>query len=348
MAAAVRLELTNDYHSVLRDRRPVIDVRSPSEFQSGGLSWAASIPILDDDARKQVGICYKERGPEAAIQLGLTLVSSERKEDVVQRWLEFIEHHPDAIITCWRGGLRSQIAQQWLADRNVYIPRLVGGTKDLRRFTLDLFESETPQQLLIVAGRTGVGKTKFLQKFACAIDLERLAHHRGSAFGGLGSPQPKPVAFEHDLASEILRTGACNHVLLEDESYSIGKLGIPKPVFEKMQHAPLVILDAPLSERVALIYRDYVADSDSATLLAALEKIQNRLGGLRYRELRQQTELAFTTSDGANHCRWIENLLTTYYDPMYDHQLNKKRDRVRFEGNQCQLLSFLRDKLELD
>lgn len=348
MATVVLGELTEDYCSVLRNRLPTIDVRSPAEFQDGALPWAKSIPILDDDERKQVGIRYKQQGSGSAVELGHQLISGDRKEEIIQNWTEFVQHNPNAVVTCWRGGLRSQLAQNWLAEREMHIPRVAGGTKALRQFALNLFSTERNLEFVVMGGRTGVGKTRLLQEFNQAIDLEGLAHHRGSAFGSIGKEQPKPLTFEYELASELLRTANFKRVLLEDESHSIGKLGIPRPLFSQMQDSVIVVLEAPIDERVALTYEDYVIGANRNTLLSALERIQNRLGGLRYRNLRQKMEFAFDSAEPVHHYRWIEELLATYYDPMYDYQLEKKRHRVKFQANRLEVQGFLIEELGLN
>ena len=347
MHTTVRATVTDNYQSILLRQTPVIDVRSESEFSDGSLPWAISIPILDDDERRQVGIRYKQKGSAAAQELGFKLVSNGVKSTRVQRWVDFIREHPQAVLTCWRGALRSEIAQQWLADEQVFVPRVLEGTKGLRRFTLNLFESASIRPWVVLGGRTGLGKTQLLNEFESSIDLEGLAGHRGSAFGSTSEPQPKLINFEHALASSLLKTESKPQVLIEDESYSIGKLGIPHPIYESMQKARIVILNAPIADRVALTYENYVANSNYEKLLSSLAKIQNRLGGLRYREVQQQMQIAFDSDEPTKHYAWIENLLKNYYDPMYDYQLTKKQNRVVFEGSADEVRIFLRKELSL-
>ena len=52
----------------------MIDVRAPIEFQAGALPFATNLPLMADDERHQVGICYKEQGQKEAIALGHELV----------------------------------------------------------------------------------------------------------------------------------------------------------------------------------------------------------------------------------------------------------------------------------
>jgi tRNA 2-selenouridine synthase SelU len=74
---------------------------------------------------------------------------------------------------------------------------------------LQQFEKE--YQINILGGYTGSGKTEALHVIAKkqkpVIDLEKLASHKGSAFGGLGQPpQPSQEMFENLLARELKMT----------------------------------------------------------------------------------------------------------------------------------------------
>ena len=51
----------------LKKKIPVIDVRSEGEFEQGRIPLATNVPLLNNEERKKVGICYKENGNEAAV-----------------------------------------------------------------------------------------------------------------------------------------------------------------------------------------------------------------------------------------------------------------------------------------
>src|SRR5512135_2151973 len=97
-----------DWQIALRNGRPFLDVRAPLEFAAGAVPGATNIPILDDDERHQVGICYKQKGPEAAFELGHAVVSGETKRARVEKWVDFARRHTDAHLYCFRGGQRSE------------------------------------------------------------------------------------------------------------------------------------------------------------------------------------------------------------------------------------------------
>ncbi len=179
----------------------LIDVRSPVEFEQGAFPSAVNLPVLDNEQRREVGICYKEHGQEAAIELGHTLVSGTDKREKMEKWIAEIKKHPDAVIYCFRGGLRSKITQGWLREAGVNIPIIEGGYKRLRNYLLaNLEEQVEANSFLVISGNTGSGKTEILNNLSTkghrAIDLEGLANHRGSAFGEEATPQPSQVDFD--------------------------------------------------------------------------------------------------------------------------------------------------------
>lgn len=319
----------------------LIDVRSPSEYGQGAPAYSVNIPILNDDERHQVGLAYKTHGAGVAQETGFRLVSGAKKVDRVGRWKKFIDKHHAVALTCWRGGMRSQIARRWLYDQGYDVERVAGGTKALRHRSIEVIDSAGRWHWIVIGGKTGVGKTEALSEYRNAIDLESLAHHRGSAFGSLERPQPNPVSFEYELSREFLRCKGDSTILVEDESRAIGRLVIPKVLFDRMQSAPIVVIEADLDERVERTFASYVRGRPADHLLQALARIERRLGGLRYKQIRKHMAHAFEADSPAAHKRWIEELLTSYYDPMYDYQLARKKNRVIFCGDRSEMSEFL-------
>ncbi|MCE2407226.1 MAG: tRNA 2-selenouridine(34) synthase MnmH [Pseudomonadales bacterium] len=336
-----------DHAAILRDNTPVLDVRAPVEYARGSLPNSVNVPLLTDNERAEVGIRYKQSGNESAVALGYDLVKGSTKHQRIEAWSRFIQSHPDALVTCWRGGQRSAIAQQWLADIGVEVPRIAGGFKAVRQCSLDVFEQSGSRRWIVIAGSTGVGKTLLLNDYRESVDLEAIAHHRGSAFGQLDTPQPVPISFELALAQRLLQTQCFPTCLIEDESRTIGRLALPNALFEAMQTAPIVVLEAPFEERVTLTYHQYVHDANPSNLTAALGRIQKRLGFERYSVLENQLNQAIETKSESRHLIWIANLLNWYYDPMYEYQLSRKRARIVFRGNAESIREYLADKSQL-
>ena len=339
--------LADDCAEILREARPLIDVRAPSEYARGALPSAVNLPLLNDEERAAVGTTYKRRGRAAAIELGHRLVCGEAKRARVAQWRTFVEAHPEAAIYCARGGLRSEIAQTWLAGAGSHQARVAGGFKALRRHCLDVLGRAGEWRFVLVGGRTGSGKTAVLQCADAHVDLEHLANHRGSAFGGLPTPQPPPVAFENAIAAELVRLPLDGLIVLEDESRTIGRLAIPEPLYTAMQRAPIALIEVDDDARAENIYREYVLEAEKprSHLAASLERIQRRLGGVRYTEIKALMDEAFDVGATAwpLHRRWIVRLLNDYYDPMYDYQLAAKADRVRMRGTAQEVAAALRN-----
>jgi tRNA 2-selenouridine synthase len=310
---------------------------------------------MNDDERHEVGICYKEKGQDAAIELGHQLVSSDIKEERIAAWQHFITDHPNGYLFCFRGGLRSRLTQQWVKDAGLEYPLIQGGYKALRRFLIDQLEERIEQsEFRIISGRTGTGKTRVLNQLPNPVDLEGLANHRGSSFGREVTPQPTQIDFENRLAVAMLKAHHFKGgpVYLEDESRLVGRCALPHSLRNRMAQAPILVLEQPIEERIRIIREDYVVkmaadyarrdgheagwQSFEDYLLSALDRIRKRLGGERHQSLRQLMESALkaqqATGDVHGHDAWIQALLENYYDPMYDYQLEQKAGRILIQG----------------
>ncbi|WKE65947.1 tRNA 2-selenouridine(34) synthase MnmH [Gallaecimonas kandeliae] len=346
---------------------PLMDVRAPVEFAKGAIPNACNLPLMTDGERAKVGTRYKEEGQQAAIALGHELVRGKTKAERVQAWRAFAEANPQGALYCFRGGLRSQITQQWLAEAGVELPYVEGGYKALRQHLIDIAEAAARQPLFLVAGCTGVGKTGFIEGFEESVDLEGLARHRGSAFGKRVAPQPSPIDFENQLALALLkkRRAGFKALLLEDESRLIGAVSLPLPLFEAMKEAPLFLLEEPFEARAARIHHQYIqsnladfqaelgAEAGFAAfaegLRSSFKGISRRLGDRRYRELAAILEEALAAQekgDGEGHLSWIRALLQDYYDPMYQYQLGKVQGRVLARGDAESLAPKIRAVLD--
>ena len=187
----------------LRAGRTLIDVRAPVEFARGALPGAVNLPLMDDEERRRVGIRYKQAGQGAAIELGERLVGGALKRRRVEAWRGCLAAHPDALVYCFRGGLRSQIAQQWLAEAGIERPRIQGGWKAMRQALCRHTDAAAERPMLVVGGLTGCAKTALVQ-CAGGPDLEACARHKGSAFGRHPLPAPAQIDFEHALGRELL------------------------------------------------------------------------------------------------------------------------------------------------
>ncbi len=356
----------DDYAWLLLNDTPMLDVRAPVEFRQGAFPNTENIPLMDDGDRHEIGIKYSQQGQDAAIALGYERVSGAVKEVRINDWADFMSRHSDGALYCFRGGMRSKISQQWIYEKTgIAYPRVKGGYKALRRFLIDQLE-ETVNRIhpVILGGRTGTGKTILLQKIKYMIDLEGIYNHRGSVFGAHATPQPSQIDAENRLSIDLLklRHQGVKSIVFEDESANIGSRRIPQNLYVLMKQSPIVLLDATDEERVDITFDEYITNALSEYrqlygnekgsdrwanyLVISIDRIRSRLGDVRHKELRQLMATAIKQhrehDDLSAHRQWIYRLLVDYYDPMYDYQLSKKRDRIAFKGNSEQVLSYLR------
>lgn len=326
----------------------LLDVRSEGEFASASIPGFVNAPILDDQERHEVGLCYRQQGQAAAIELGERLVGPTQTARV-SRWLKDIKPGFPLIVCCWRGGMRSGIASEWLEQRGHEVLRVDGGYKAMRRELLEVLAN--PPEFKLISGLTGAGKTRLLHDLPLAekLDIEDLAAHRGSSFGKfLHRSQPTQTNFENRLAFAL--RGCRRPVLVEDESKVIGSLHLPETLMDRLSKSPVIMLEASLDERCLNIYQEYIAQVldngfDNKKLeeltLASTLKLQRRLGGLLTSQLVSQIQDAFATRDQQAHMRWIAMLLTEYYDSRYRHsQLHGSRP-LAFRGNYAECRQWI-------
>jgi len=358
---------TRNYRELFLSGVPMMDTRAPVEFGKGAFPGAVNLPLMSDAERQKVGTCYKQQGQDAAIALGHRLVSGAIKAGRVAAWVDFARAHPDGYLYCFRGGLRSQIAQAWLKEEaGIDYPRVVGGYKALRGFLLETLEQALADcRITVLGGMTGTGKTDVLRQLGNSLDLEHHAHHRGSSFGKHATGQPRQIDFENGLAIDILkkRVGGCDRFVVEDESQSIGSCSLPVGLYQGMQQYPVVWLEDSLDNRVRRILRDYVVDLCGEfvalhgeaqgqalfgqRLRQSLDNIARRLGGERHKRLAATMDAALAEqarSGGVEqHREWIEALLAEYYDPMYVYQRQSKAARIVFAGDPRAVTEYLQN-----
>ncbi|WP_110685859.1 tRNA 2-selenouridine(34) synthase MnmH [Salinicola aestuarinus] len=337
--------------------RPLIDVRAPIEFAAGSLPGAINLPLMDDDERREVGTRYRHAGQAAAVELGNRLVSGERRRQRLEAWAQHIRAAPESVLYCFRGGMRSQTVQRWLAEQGIEIPRIRGGWKAMRNRMIEQLDTRSPGPTLLVAGLTGCAKTSLVNRLAGGVDLEGHARHKGSAFGQHPLAGPSQIDFEHDLTLDLSRIAGGR--VIEDESQRIGRLAIPTGFWQVMKEAPTIRVEMPLAWRLEQIRRDYIDDLVALyyrhygdwlgeilfrkQLSGALKRLGKRLGSARLNALLDAQQRAFErqASTGTQaHDAWLAPLLKEYYDPMYRHQLEVRPRPTLHVGDWQSCLEF--------
>ena len=357
------MQAITDFKQLFLSDTPMLDVRAPIEFNNGAFPCSINAPLMNNNEREAVGTCYKEHGSDAALKLGHRLVCGDIKTQRIQQWQDFANKHPDGILYCFRGGLRSRISQQWLSDIGIERPYVEGGYKAMRTYLLEqLHQRVNEGQFLLLAGRTGSGKTEVINAWPHAIDLEGLACHRGSAFGKTFVPQPAQIDFENAWSVAWLKRIQVDKspVLIEDESHLIGKVVVLREYLAATQFASNVLLEVPYQERIARIRSDYFMDAfehyqknDPSTahdlldafIRDAVLRIKKRLGGARFMFINNTLDAAMIALKSQN--QWsgfddiINALLSEYYDPMYEYQYQQKADKTIFKGTHAEIIEWL-------
>ena len=298
----------------------MIDVRSPGEFHAGHIPGAVNIPLFSDDERAIVGKCYADNGHDTAVMEGLRITGpkmaslAESAKDLVTR------SKPDStkvLVHCWRGGMRSQSMAWLLGVAGLEPAVLEGGYKSFRRMTQSAIDH--PWNLVVVSGLTGAGKTRILSALHEAgeqtCDLEALANHRGSAYGGIAQgAQPSTEQFENDLFARLDGLDSARRIWVEDEGNRIGRVVVPQTFYDQVRHAPAVFLDVDMAQRVDNLMGDY-QQLPVAGLIQATEKIRKRLGN-------RQTDDAVAAIERGDLASAVETTLS-YYDRTYLKAANK-------------------------
>lgn len=308
--------MTVPFHPSLTSSHVMIDVRSPAEFAHGHIPGAVNMPLFSDAERADVGTLYVQQGKDVAVEQGLHYVGPKLSSFVATA--RTIANGKPLLVYCWRGGMRSSSMSWLLQTAGLDVVTLQRGYKGYRAHVLATLA--LPWKLRVVVGPTGSGKTAFLhqltQRGEQVLDLEGIAHHKGSAFGALGE-QPQPTT-EHAMNCMHAVLAAFNieqTVWVEDESRMIGTVCIPEAFFETMQQAEFHEVTVPIEERIANLVQDYGRFTPEQ-LMASFAKIRTKLGGEWY--------AAAVAAVQAGDLETAVRIALTYYDATYAHCLARR------------------------
>ena len=300
----------------------VIDVRSPAEFADDHVPGAISLPVLSNEERAEVGTLYVQVSRFTARKIGAALIARN-----VARHLETALKDKDGafrpLIYCWRGGQRSGAMAIILAQVGWRTAVLHGGYKTYRRWVQRRLYDERPAlRLVLLEGRTGSGKTEILGRLAArgiqTLDLEGLAEHRGSVFGGLANqPQPSQKMFESRLVAALEGLDLARPIMVEAEASKVGDCMTPPALWTAMTAAPRIAVSAPPPARAAYLARHY-ADivADRAVFEASLERLPIFPG-------RKAIGRWLALADAGDLETLAGELIETHYDPSYDRAARK-------------------------
>ncbi len=306
----------------LRHSHSIVDVRSQGEFAAGHIQEAINIPILNNEERVAVGTDYKQKGQQEAIKTGFRLVGP-RLEEIIKE-AQLVAKDKEILVHCWRGGMRSSNFCQFVGMAGIKSHQLVGGYKAYRHQALESFK--VPLKIILLTGCTGSGKSEILRALKAqgeqVLDLEDLANHKGSAFGGLLMPQqPSTEQFQNKLFEEILRLDLTKRIWVEDESIAIGKIFLPHDFWIRMNESPLVQMDVSKDIRIQRLVTEY-GPADRDEFLAIMGKVVTKLGGQHYNAAKEK----LLRGDMASTI----DILLTYYDKAYLNSIGKRKHRIQF------------------
>lgn len=300
-------------------KKLVIDVRSPIEFKKGHMPGAINIPLFDDMERAEIGTLYKAKGKEDAVMRGLEIVSPKLTTFINEAKKN--TQNKGVLVYCFRGGMRSNSFGWLLNTAGLETQILEGGYKAYRNHVLKQFEKN--YKILLLGGPTGSGKTeilKCLKQDIPILDLEGLAHHKGSAFGGIGQPAQLPQQlFENNFYNDLIEVDASKYVLIEDESMSIGYNKIPYPFWLQMKQAPIIKIMVPFDLRVNRLVNEY-GKEDVEKLKQSVRNISQQLGPNNSKDCLQWLDEGKLADVAA--------LTLKYYDKAYEYNHTQKNKKI--------------------
>ncbi len=311
------IDISIDEYLAQYEHLPMVDVRSPGEFERGHIPGAKNIALFSDDERAHIGTVYKQVSKDDAIKLGYQYVTPKLTYFIDAS--KALATNGEIVVHCWRGGMRSRAFADHLNQNGfekVYV--IKRGYKAFRRLCINTFEKT--YQLKVLGGNTGSGKTDILkalaQKGEQVIDLENLANHRGSAFGGIDlGIQPTSEQFENNLFTTIQKLNNTKPIWVEDESINIGSVFIPQPFFSQMRQARVYFINIPIDQRAEYLEKTYGQLSKEG-LMTGIQKITKRLGYNNAKDAEVALEL--------NQLRTVAKICLVYYDKGYFKGLSRR------------------------
>lgn len=309
-------EITIQEYINIHENLPLIDVRSPGEYEKGHILDAQNIPLFSNKERAHVGTVYVQQSKEKAIEIGYEYVTPKLKWFVDES--ERVSNNKRVAVHCWRGGMRSRSFAELLDENGFEVYLIQKGYKAFRNHVIEIFNK--PINLQIIGGYTGSGKTKILVELEKrghqVVDFEGLANHKGSAFGRIGAGnQPQNEQFENSIFRKLMNFDLSKPVWIEDESSNIGGVNIPQDIYRLMRDSVVYFLNIPKRKRAEFLEKDYI-DVDNNALVESIQRISKRLGGLK-------TKQSLENLEQRNYYQ-VALICLDYYDKYYLKGLRKR------------------------
>lgn len=322
-----------------------VDVRTPSEYRQGHVHGAYNLPLFTDEERAEVGTIYARQGKNTAIERGLELVGP-RLADMLRQGKD-LSKKGRLMLYCWRGGMRSASVAWLLRLQDMDVQTYPGGYRGYRSAFNGLLEQDW--KLAVLGGPTLCGKTEILKRLAEAgeqvLDLEGMAHHKGSAFGGLGQePQPTNETFSNELHYRMEGFTPERPVWCEDESLNMGKVVMPRGFYDRLVASPIIWVERPEEVRIERGMVEYGC-MPAQQLVECFEKLRKRIGG--------DVANKGIADIGNGNLRQAMRTALRYYDNAYLFSLEKRPGKIAYRCKEqhteaicTEVLQFVRQEIE--
>jgi tRNA 2-selenouridine synthase len=300
-----------------------VDVRAPIEFNEDHIPGAINLPIFNDEERKEIGTMYKMVGRVDAVKRG-TEIGGRRIADIINSLAEIKDR--EIVIYCARGGMRSGAVASLISSLGIKTYRIIDGYRSFRKMIMDRLASiEIKPRVFVLQGLTGAGKTEILKITPNAVDLEDMAGHRSSIFGGIGLKQNSQKRFETLLWQRLEELENEDFILFEGESKKVGNSHIPENIFHQMRKAPAIYIETTIERRVEIIRKEYTGFNEDERILKTVNTLRSKLGAAK-------TDALIEFYNQGNLDEFIKILLLDYYDTLYRHTLDKFEYLARVEN----------------
>ncbi len=300
-----------------------VDVRAPIEYNEDHIPGAVNLPIFNDEERKEIGTLYKMAGKTDAVKRG-TEIGGKRIVEIINSLAEIKDR--EIIIYCARGGMRSGAVASLINSLGIRVYRIIDGYRSYRKMVMDELSSiKIKPKLFILQGLTGAGKTEILKLLPNAVDLEDMAGHRSSIFGGIGLKQNSQKRFETLLWLRLKELENEPFIIFEGESKKVGNMHIPENIFRQMREAPPIYIETSIERRVEIIKKEYTGFNEDERILKIVNSLRSKLGAVK-------TDLLISYYNEGNLNEFIKILLLDYYDTLYRHTLDKFKYLARINN----------------
>ncbi|MFW6220375.1 MAG: tRNA 2-selenouridine(34) synthase MnmH [Nanoarchaeota archaeon] len=313
-----------------------VDVRCEKEFNEDKIIGAINLPILNTDERKEVGTLYKIC-KEKAFFLGINYYS--KKLPLLTQKIKKIDKKKNIIVYCFRGGTRSKTITHLFEFLGFNVYQLEGGYKAYRHFIIDYFANFNVNfNFIVLYGLTGCGKTKIINLLKNSIDIENVANHRSSLFGGIGLKPNSQKMFESLLFYNLNKLNDNSYIFIEGESRKIGNVVVPEKLYSHIKSGINILIKANLEFRKKITVEEYFKEEYISEIKKVVLLLKQKLGKKKIDEILNNIEKN-------NYLKSAEILLTKYYDPLYEYTINNQKYDYIIEKNNIDEFVFKLDEI---